>query len=231
MKTKLHHFLREEWLQLLLLIIPIGAALVAMPYATDRVPMQWNLHGQVNWYAPKAWGLLVMPGAMLITFTLIFWLESRDRQRHRPSDGELSSHGKATRLIRLGISLMLAAITLIQITAALGHHPDVGRWVVTLTALLFAFMGNFFGKLKPNKYVGIRIPWTLKSEHVWRQTHRLAGWVWTSSSLIVAALSWILPATTLYKELTYLWIFFLVVVPIAFAGYEAHQEKKKVSPI
>lgn len=225
MKSKVSSFVRAEWLQLLLIAIPVVAALAVMPYATDRVPMQWDLQGRVTWYAPKAWGLLVMPASMLLTYALIFWMESRDPARHRESDGSLTAHGKATRLIRLGIVVVLAGVTLLQISWSLGHRPDVSRWVVTSVALLFAFMGNLFGKLKPNRYVGIRVPWTLNSPHVWRQTHRATGWIWTTSGLIIAVMSWLLPVNMLHNKLTYIWLFFLIVIPLYVAWYEARKER------
>lgn len=224
MNTRFHRFLRDEWLQLTLLAIPLVAALAAMPFATDRVPMQWNLQGQVNWYAPKSWGLLVTPLSLIFTFALLFWLESRDKARRRESDSGLTAHGKATKQIRLGIAFVLGAVALVQISASLGHHPDVGRWVVTGVALLLAFVGNLFGKLKPNRYAGIRVPWTLNSEHVWRQTHRIAGWIWTVSSLIVAALTWLLPVKTVHLYVTSVWTFFLIVPPLIVAWYEARKE-------
>lgn len=224
MKTKISSFIRDEWLQLLLLAIPILAALAAMPFATDRVPMQWNMRGEVNWYAPKSWGLLTIPATLLFTFALLFWLESRDKARHRESDDALTAHGKATKQIRLGIAFVLGAVALVQISASLGHRPDVGRWVVTAVALLMAFIGNLFGKLKPNRYAGIRVPWTMNSEHVWRQTHRVAGWIWTLSSLIVAALSWLLPVAVVHVYVSSVWMFFLIVPPLVVAWYEARKE-------
>ncbi|MEN3941006.1 SdpI family protein [Prosthecobacter sp. SYSU 5D2] len=225
MKTQISAFIRREWLQLLLIAFPLLAALAAMPFAADRVPMQWNLQGQVNWYAPKSWGLLILPLTTLLTIALVLFLERRDPSRLRNADGQLTAHGKATRMIRLGITLLLGAVTLVQISASLGHAPDVSRWVVTSVALLFAFMGNLFGKLKPNRYVGIRVPWTLNSEHVWRQTHRVAGRVWSTSSLIVAAMSWLLPLHLIHTRLTLMWLFFLIVVPLFVAWNEARKER------
>lgn len=226
MKKNILSFVRREWLQWVILCIPVLASLAAMPFATDRVPMQWNLRGEVNWYAPKTWGLLVMPVTVLISFGFVFWKESQDAGRYRESDGSLTAHGKATRLIRLGISVLLAAVALVQISWSLGHRPDVTRWVITGIALLFAFMGNLFGKLKRNRYVGIRVSWTLNSEYVWRQTHRATGWIWTVSSLIVAAMSWLLPANLLQVHLTGLWLFFLIVIPLCIAWHEARKEKR-----
>ena len=65
--------------------------------------MQWNLRGEVNWYAAKSWGLLMIPLTTLLIFPLVFWLESRDRSRHRTSDGTLTAqHNLANSYADLG---------------------------------------------------------------------------------------------------------------------------------
>jgi uncharacterized membrane protein len=51
---------------------------------------------------------------------------------------------------------------------------------------LFAFLGNFMGKVTPNFFVGIRTPWTLADGEVWLRTHRFAGWLMMLTGLAVA---------------------------------------------
>ena len=223
MKPRLILFLRQEWLQLLLLLLPLVAALAAMPFATDRVPMQWGPDGRVNWEAPRSWGLLVLPMLALVIFGVVFLFEQADPRRIG-ADGRLTPHGQAIRGIRLALSVMLAAVMMIQISAALGHRPDAGRWVGTLVALLLAVIGCFLGKLKPNRYAGIRIPWTMKSEAVWEETHRFAGWIYTVSGLLMAMALWVLPARA-QPVLWWVWITLLIVPPIVVAGRAARRER------
>ena len=45
-------------------------------------------------------------------------------------------------------------------------------------------MGNVIGKVRKNFYIGIRVPWTLASDRVWNDTHRLAAWVWVAAGVI-----------------------------------------------
>ena len=40
------------------------------------------------------------------------------------------------------------------------------------------------GKVCKNFYIGIRVPWTLASDRVWNDTHRLAAWVMVAASVI-----------------------------------------------
>ena len=46
--------------------------------------------------------------------------------------------------------------------------------------------------IKPNYFLGIRTPWTLENETVWKETHRMAGKMWFVGGLIVVFASLIL---------------------------------------
>jgi uncharacterized membrane protein len=45
-------------------------------------------------------------------------------------------------------------------------------------------MGSVMGRVRRNFYMGVRVPWTLASERVWNDTHRLAAWVWVACGLV-----------------------------------------------
>ena len=224
MKARHRQFLHDEWLQLVIIAVPLVAALAATPFATERVPMQWNLRGQENWYDHKEWGLLELPLSIVLVYGIIFWREALDRGRLNPDDGSLSSHGRTTRTIRLVLSLAAAAGCFFQIACAMGRHPDMGRMATAIAPLLLAFVGNLFGKLKPNKYMGVRVPWTLRSENVWRRTHRAAGWMYTISGLIVAGLCLAAPSSW-FVEITVAWLAIIIVGPLLVAWQAARQEK------
>jgi uncharacterized membrane protein len=49
--------------------------------------------------------------------------------------------------------------------------------------LFFALMGNVLGRIRRNFYMGVRVPWTLASERVWNDTHRLAAWLMVAGGL------------------------------------------------
>jgi uncharacterized membrane protein len=49
------------------------------------------------------------------------------------------------------------------------------------------------GELRPNWFVGIRTPWTLASDDVWRRTHRLAAVLMVGGGLSLLPLALLLP--------------------------------------
>jgi uncharacterized membrane protein len=225
-KAKARAFLHREWFQVILAIGPLVAALVALPFVNHPVPMQWGLDGRVNWSAPSPWGLLVAPLLNLVAIGVIFLRERSDPSRWQEGEaGKLSAHGKATRFLRLAVSVIVAVAVAVQIRAALGQVVDAGRLIVCATGLLFAAMGNTFGKLKPNRYAGIRIPWTLNSETVWRRTHRFAGWIWTISGLILAVTAWFFQLRQV-PGLLVGWLVLLIIPPLFVAWRAAREEAR-----
>ena len=64
--------------------------------------------------------------------------------------------------------------------------------IFPLIGLLFAFLGNYFKTIKPNYFIGIRTPWTLENEEVWKKTHLIGGKLWFVGGLLMA-LTFVLP--------------------------------------
>ncbi len=67
-----------------------------------------------------------------------------------------------------------------------GVQLDLSRWLLGGLSLFFALLGNRLGKVQRNFYMGVRTPWTLASETVWIQTHRLTAWLWVAGGLALS---------------------------------------------
>jgi uncharacterized membrane protein len=55
--------------------------------------------------------------------------------------------------------------------------------------LLFILLGNYMPRLPRNFFFGIRTPWALASEVVWRKTHIVAGWLFVTGGAMIILLS------------------------------------------
>lgn len=47
--------------------------------------------------------------------------------------------------------------------------------ILLVLGVLMIIFSNFSGKIQQNRFFGVRLPWTLKNETVWKKTHRLSG--------------------------------------------------------
>jgi len=61
---------------------------------------------------------------------------------------------------------------------------DTVKALIVGMMLFFMLLGNVLGKVQRNFFVGVRTPWTLASERVWTETHRLAAWLFAGTGLL-----------------------------------------------
>jgi len=104
-----------------------------------------------------------------------------------PSEAE-GSYWTFIHLVLVALAVLHAGILL----AAAGILKGPERFVAVGFALLLLLPGNFIGRLRPNWFVGIRTPWTLASDDVWRRTHRLAAVLMVCGGLLLLPLSLLL---------------------------------------
>jgi uncharacterized membrane protein len=63
---------------------------------------------------------------------------------------------------------------------------DLPRAVIVGMGLFLAALGNYLPRIRSNWWLGIRTPWTLESERVWRETHRVGGRMFVGAGLLAA---------------------------------------------
>ena len=71
--------------------------------------------------------------------------------------------------------LFLAYLYVLTLLAGLGVKIDMNRMLMPAFGLFFIFVGSMVRHAKRNYMIGIRTPWTLHSDVVWDQTHRVGG--------------------------------------------------------
>mgnify|MGYP002005469098 CR=1 FL=1 len=110
-----------------------------------------------------------------------------------PRRRNLEQSRAALSFILGSLALVLLAVHGATIAGALGYDLDVARVVIGAVGLLFAVIGNFLTKARSNFAVGIRTPWTLSSDEVWRQTHRVGGMAFTATGCLTLLAAILLP--------------------------------------
>jgi len=168
MKNKLN------WLEAALLIAPFVVLAAFWNRLPARVPVHWNLQGEIDGWASKLMGILMLPLISLgvvVLLRVLPWLDPKLRR----TLGENDRMHTIRQIMRLTFAAFFGAIFSMQIAAALGRTIATGRVVVACTLVLLAIMGNYLGNLRPNYFAGIRTPWTLENSETWRATHRRGG--------------------------------------------------------
>lgn len=145
-----------------------------------QIPFHWNIQGEVDRYASKEIGLLVGPLTVLFLTLLLIFIP-----RMEPRKENLAQSQKAYKTVIGGILVFFAGLHLITILVSLGYVVNIIPAMAFLLGALFMAIGNYLGKVRSNFMFGIRTPWTLSSEVSWNKTHRLGGWLFFITGLLV----------------------------------------------
>ncbi len=162
----------------------LGSAYVYVVCYDDlpaQVPTHWNIQGEPDGWTPKENTFttfflmpLVMAGMIGLAY-LLPWLSPRqfDLDRFRDTYGYVMA---------LVVDLF-GYLHVVILWGSLHAEQSIIRWLVGGIFLFFALMGNVLGRVRRNFWVGVRTPWTLASEAVWIQTHRLSAWLFVAAGV------------------------------------------------
>lgn len=177
------------WAGLALLILLSVAVYFFLP---DRIPMSWGWDGEVTQYWGKS-GIFLVPGLAILTVVGMRLLPLID-----PKKKNYPSFQKAYLNISVFLLSFLIAIQIIIIhNSFIPQSIRVDLLVPVLAGFLITFIGNLFPQLRNNFFLGIRTPWTLSDETVWKKTHRIGGRLWFFGGILMA-LSVFLPMPVNY---------------------------------
>lgn len=165
------------WL-ILLDISSFLIGLIAFPLLRVETPIHWNMQGEVDGYAGRLEAAFLFP--LLVSVTSAVFLTLPFIPSLRTS---LEKSGKYYgRIVLVGV-IALVGIQLAIMLQVFGKF-EAPRYAMLILASLFMVMGNWMGKIRRNKIVGIRTPWTLASDVVWERTHRVGGPLLVAMGLI-----------------------------------------------
>lgn len=174
--------------------LAILMAVAAYPHLPARMATHFGPDFRPNGWMPKSLGLAVPIGLMVLLAGLwhVLW-------RIDPRRGSYRDFWPTYRLL----GGVLQGFLLVALAWSVGRNLGVA-WaspavLPTALGILFVLLMNRLPRLRPNWWIGVRTPWTLSDEDVWRRTHRLAGEAGVVAGFLLVAAAFLLrpPATAL----------------------------------
>jgi len=182
--NKISDDLKKDWPILILILFGFALGAYFYPSLPDRVPIHWNIKGEIDGYGSKAFGAFAMPGINLAVYIMMLFLPHID-----PRKKNYAGFRQTYQFTKYLLVLFLLGIEVLMLLTAMGVNLNVSFIIMLMVSLLFIFLGNVMGRFKHNYFVGIKTPWTLANEEVWRKTHRLAGPLWVLGGILNIVLS------------------------------------------
>lgn len=210
--NKNNSYLRTA-LAVVILLIPMGYAFYLYDSLPESIPTHFGINGEPDAYGDRDsiyLGPAILGGVGLLVFLLINNLQVIDPKRYQNADSSI--FGK----LAFFMVIFMSALGTFIVHASAHPGAKVINNMFPLLGILFAVMGYFMPKIKPNYFVGLRLPWTLSSDENWEATHKIAGKWWLYGGIAQAVLGFILP--TKYALIVFFIITAIIVaVPSVFS--------------
>ena len=181
-KNPLRHILA-----LVIAIIPLMYVALQWNTVPETVAVHFDIHGQADDYGSKKEMLLMavfLSVTSLITYLVVINAHKFDKKRTKGVKPVMFD------TIALATVLFISILNLTIIINSI--YPGVvllDKVVIPVIGLFFIFMGNVMYNIKPNRFVGIRVPWTLNNDENWKHTHRLGSKLFFVGGILITLVS------------------------------------------
>jgi len=201
---------KKEIIFFLILMVPFFYLFLIWNKLPEQIPIHWNLGGEVDNFGSKYF-LNLLPLFNILIYLFLLVVPKID-----PKKINFTIFSASYYKIRLTIILIITILITFVFAIAAGIEMNMPRIISIGFFLFIAIFGNYLGTIRPNYFVGIRTPWTLNNENVWRKTHFLAGKLWFWCGLLCFIISFFLTNKILYSTILIIFIL-IILIPILYS--------------
>ncbi|MEI6498387.1 MAG: DUF1648 domain-containing protein [bacterium] len=164
---------------LFVIVLSFAIGAYFYPQMPSQIVSHWNESGVADGYMQKFWGIFLVPFILVFLYLLFQILPSIDPKKQNLKD----FRGSFDNFINIFFVFMFG-VYLFTISWNLGYKYDIMRFFSIGFAFFIYSLGVLVERAKMNWFIGIRTPWTLSSEKVWNDTHRVGGRVYKIAALL-----------------------------------------------
>lgn len=136
----------------------------------QTVPMHWNLEGEVDRYASRYACIILALAPMMIYYVMTL------TRKIDPHQEKIAKRIITYEFMKKLIVIVFIALDIFYYYMVLVEDNHVQTGICLIIGLFMLMIGNYMPKVPQNFFVGIRTPWTLKNEIVWKKTHKVGGY-------------------------------------------------------
>lgn len=209
-------FEKTDYAAVLLLAGILVLTVYGFTQLSGDIVVNFDSQGQPNGYVNVVPGLLIAPllaVGMLAMFKLLPSIDPLGKNYEKFS--EIYS---VLMLVLIGISGYIQLMIILWNT---GYTYNPSQFVIPVVVAAYYTAGKVMEKAERNWFVGIRTPWTLSSDVVWKKTHEKTAPLFKLSA-IIALFAFFLPG---YEILIYVVPAVAASIFATIYSYMAYQEE------
>jgi uncharacterized membrane protein len=177
----------DKWIIPSAIALMLLVGIILYPGLPEQLPRQWGFDGQVISTWPKWQAVLFPPFLALVIWGMMTVMPKIDPRRE-----QYAKFAPSYRRIQQAMVVGLFGIQVIVLTQY-DNAQLLNKFLLFGLALLLAFLGNEMGRFRQTWFVGIRTPWTLADERVWKITHRVGARFYVAVGILNMLMVLVLP--------------------------------------
>jgi uncharacterized membrane protein len=161
-------------------LLTLVAWLIALPHLPATMPIHWGANGEADGFATKINAMILTVGIMVLIYFVIAFVPRID-----PRKENYKYFSKTYNIVLNAVLLLFFFVNMSTILQGLGYNVPMSYIAPIMAGLVFIIIGNHLQRVRSNYFMGIRTPWTLSNETVWKKTHRLSGKLFFIGGLLI----------------------------------------------
>ena len=216
MKTNLS----KQWSLLSIIALPILYLIYLWNEIPQKVPMHFDINGNVDRYGNKS-ELIIITLLPLLIYGILMLIPKLDPKK------QIEKMGNKYNSLAFVIVLFMSILAIYMIYTSVNSASISSNFIYIMVGGLFVLLGNYFKTIKPNYFVGIRTPWTLESEEVWIKTHKMSGYLWVTGGILIIVCALLFSAKiTFYAVMSITLLLTVIVVVFSYLKYKEVEIQK-----
>lgn len=212
-----------KWKALGLFLIALSFVLTIHYYLLlpEKIAIHWNIEGPNN-YANK------VSLFFFLSFLFVLWLLFLLIPRMDSLKRNIKNFQKVYEKFCILIIGFMFYIIIFVIYTNLYTIMQIHYFVIPAVSIVLYVCGELCKYAKRNRFIGIRTPWTLSSNYVWKKTHKQGEKLFKFSSFLLV-LALVIDYFTKYEKVICFSIFLIIsiVVYLVVYSYLVYTKKKR----
>lgn len=171
-----------------IMIAPLMYFLIVWKSLPVEIPVHFDAKGDPNRLGSRYEILFTILFISLGTYLLLLYAPKIDPKKN------FSIFSGTFLKLRYILTTFFAVMSFFIVSSVINEKLNISLLYAVL-ALLIALLGNYMSNIRPNYFLGIRTPWTLENESIWKKTHYITGRLWFFSGIILMIMMLLLPNT------------------------------------
>lgn len=171
--------MKKHIFPLSLIAISIVTWFIAWERLPAALPTHWGWNGEVDHTSSVVGTFFLINGLLIGVYLLMIILPKID-----PKKKNYVHFTKTYYFVLDSIISLFFLISIGTIAIGLGVDFDMTTFITGFLGVFFIVLGALMPTFSQNYFIGIRTPWTISNEIVWKKTHKLGGFLYALAGML-----------------------------------------------